>query len=59
MKNTPPRKNVPEPISTALLATGKISDVFGILKKSGRKALSINDMNKIIAKPNSKRTRMG
>jgi AbrB family looped-hinge helix DNA binding protein len=29
--------------------TGKISDVFGMLKRDGQKAISIEEMNEIIA----------
>jgi AbrB family looped-hinge helix DNA binding protein len=29
--------------------TGKISDVFGMLKQPGRKAVSIDEMNEVIA----------
>lgn len=34
----------------AFTRTGKISDAFGMLKREGRKALSIEEMNEIAAK---------
>lgn len=34
----------------ALKATGKISDVFGMLKREGQKPISIEEMNEVIAK---------
>jgi AbrB family looped-hinge helix DNA binding protein len=30
--------------------TGKISDVFGLLRKAGRRSLSIDEMNRIAAR---------
>lgn len=33
----------------AVRATGKISDVFGMLKREGQRPLSIEEMNEVIA----------